>query len=45
MLPGGDAIVISGGDNWTGTATTNTGNNNSTVLNLGHQRAARAATT
>ena len=35
MLPAGDAIVISGGDNWTGTATTNTGNNNSTVLNLG----------
>jgi YVTN family beta-propeller protein len=35
MLPLGDAIVISGGDNWTGTATTNTGNNNSTVLDLG----------
>jgi YVTN family beta-propeller protein len=35
MLPAGDAIVISGGDNWTGTATTNTGNNNSTVLDLG----------
>src|SRR5512134_1402821 len=34
MLPAGDAIVISGGDNWTGTATTNTGNNNSTVLDL-----------
>ncbi len=35
MLPAGDAIVISGGDNWTGTGTTNTGNNNSTVLDLG----------
>jgi len=41
MLPGGDAIVISGGDNWTGTATTNTGNNNSTVLNLGTNVLAR----
>jgi len=41
MLPGGDAIVISGGDNWTGTATTNTGNNNSTVLNLGTNELAR----
>ncbi|HEY6514451.1 MAG TPA: PA14 domain-containing protein [Burkholderiaceae bacterium] len=34
MLPGGDAIVISGGDNWTGTGTTNTGNNRSSVLDL-----------
>ena len=41
MLPSGDAIVISGGDNWTGTATTNTGNNNSTVLNLGSNELVR----
>ena len=34
MLPSGDAIVISGGDNWTGTATTNTGNKNSSILSL-----------
>ncbi|MFO1220580.1 MAG: PA14 domain-containing protein [Burkholderiaceae bacterium] len=34
MLPGGDAIAISGGDNWTGTSTTNTGNPSATVLDL-----------
>jgi len=41
MLPFGDAIVISGGDNWTGTGTTNTGNNNSTVLDLSTNGLAR----
>ena len=41
VLPGGDAIFIAGGDNWTGTGTTNTGNNNSNVLNLGTNALAR----
>lgn len=32
LLPDGGAIAISGGDNWTGTGTTNTGNPSATVL-------------
>ena len=32
-LPGTDNVFIAGGDNWTGTRTTNTGNRNSNVLN------------
>ena len=32
VLPGGDAVFLAGGDNWTGTATTNTGNNNSNLF-------------
>jgi YVTN family beta-propeller protein len=35
VLPGGDAVFIAGGDNWTGTATTNTGNNNSNLFSIG----------
>ena len=35
VLPGGDAVFIAGGDNWTGTATTNTGNNNSNIFSIG----------
>ena len=34
LLPGGTGIVINGGDNWTGTATTNTGNNNSNLFTV-----------
>jgi YVTN family beta-propeller protein len=34
VLPGGDQVFIAGGDNWTGTGTTNTGNNNSNLLTL-----------
>jgi YVTN family beta-propeller protein len=34
LLPGGDQIFIAGGDNWTGTATTNSGNNNSNLFNV-----------
>ena len=34
VLPQGGQIYIAGGDNWTGTGTTNTGNNNSNVLDL-----------
>jgi len=34
VLPQGGQVFLAGGDNWTGTATTNTGNNNSNVLDL-----------
>jgi hypothetical protein len=34
VLPAGDKVFIAGGDNWTGTATTNTGNNNSNLFNV-----------
>ncbi len=34
VLPGGGAVVINGGDNWTGTGTTNTGNNSSNVFDV-----------
>jgi YVTN family beta-propeller protein len=34
MLADGSAVAISGGDNWTGTGTTNTGNDKSTVFNV-----------
>jgi YVTN family beta-propeller protein len=33
VLPQGGKVFIAGGDNWTGTATTNTGNNNSNLFN------------
>jgi YVTN family beta-propeller protein len=33
LLPGGNGIIIFGGDNWTGTSTTNTGNNNVNLFN------------
>jgi YVTN family beta-propeller protein len=32
VLPDGNGVFIAGGDNWTGTATTNTGNNNSNLF-------------
>ena len=32
VLPGGNQVFIAGGDNWTGSATTNTGNNNSNLF-------------
>jgi len=35
LLPGLGNVFVAGGDNWTGTGTTNTGNNNSSVLNAG----------
>jgi YVTN family beta-propeller protein len=34
LLPDGSAVFIAGGDNWTGTATTNTGNNNANLFSL-----------
>lgn len=32
VLPLGDAVLLTGGDNWTGTNTTNTGNDNSNIF-------------
>jgi hypothetical protein len=32
VLPDGGRVFVAGGDNWTGTGTTNTGNNNSNLL-------------
>ncbi|HEY5809783.1 MAG TPA: DUF4082 domain-containing protein, partial [Povalibacter sp.] len=34
VLPQGGQIFLAGGDNWTGTGTTNTGNNNTNILDL-----------
>jgi hypothetical protein len=33
VLPQSGNVLVAGGDNWTGTATTNTGNNNSNIFN------------
>ncbi len=35
VVPGGGQVFIAGGDNWTGTSTTNTGNNNSNTFEYG----------
>jgi YVTN family beta-propeller protein len=40
-LPGGGQVFIAGGDNWTGTSTTNTGNNNSNLVDYGNESIAR----
>ncbi len=32
VLPAGGQVFVAGGDNWTGTGTTNTGNNNSNLI-------------
>jgi YVTN family beta-propeller protein len=32
VLPAGSQVFVAGGDNWTGTGTTNTGNNNSNLI-------------
>ena len=42
LLPAGDTVLISGGDNWTGSVTTNTGNNNSNLYSVGSQALARS---
>jgi hypothetical protein len=41
VLPGGGGVFIAGGDNWTGTGTTNTGNDNSNVFNYGNNTLTR----
>jgi len=43
VLPGGDAVFLAGGDNWTGTATTNTGNNNSNLFSPATNTLARGS--
>jgi len=35
LLPQSGNVLVAGGDNWTGTQTTNTGNNNSNIFNPG----------
>ena len=35
VLPDGSGVFIAGGDNWSGTGTTNTGNNNSNLFGIG----------
>ncbi len=43
LLPqaGGATVFLAGGDNWTGTATTNTGNRNTNLLDVGASTLAR----
>ena len=41
LLPDGSGVFIAGGDNWTGSATTNTGNNNSNLFSNGNNTLAR----
>src|SRR5262249_35436765 len=38
VLPQSGNVLVAGGDNWTGTATTNTGNNNSNIFSPGRQQ-------
>ena len=40
-LPGGSQVFIAGGDNWTGTGTTNTGNNNSNLIDYDNETISR----
>ncbi len=42
ILPQSGDILISGGDNWTGSNTTNTGNNNSNLFDYGDNTLARS---
>jgi YVTN family beta-propeller protein len=41
VLPQGGSVFIAGGDNWTGTGTTNTGNNNSNLFDYGNDTLTR----
>ena len=41
LLPDGSGVFLAGGDNWTGSTTTNTGNNNSTVFSVGSNALSR----
>ena len=43
ILPQSGEILIAGGDNWTGTGTNNTGNNNSNIFDFGDNTLARSA--
>ena len=41
VLPQSGQVVLNGGDNWTGTGTTNTGNNNTNIFNPGNNTLTR----
>jgi YVTN family beta-propeller protein len=41
LLPGGQEVLLTGGDNWTGTSTTNTGSSNTNVFKVGTNTLAR----
>lgn len=41
VLPQGGNVFLAGGDNWTGTATTNTGNKNTTLFSYGENTLVR----
>ena len=41
LVPGGTEVIINGGDNWSGSATTNSGNNNSNRFNVASRSLAR----
>ncbi len=41
VVPGGGQVFIAGGDNWTGSSTTNTGNNNSNTFDYGNNTLVR----
>ena len=43
ILPQSGEILIAGGDNWTGSGTTNSGNNNSNIFDFGDNTLARSA--
>jgi YVTN family beta-propeller protein len=43
VLPAGGKVFVAGGDNWTGTGTTNTGNNNSNLIDYGSETITRQA--
>jgi hypothetical protein len=43
LLPDGSGVFISGGDNWTDTGTTNTGNNNTNLLSYTNNTLTRGA--
>ena len=43
MLPSGAAVVLNGGDNWTGTRTTNGPNNNSNIFDVATRSLTRAS--
>ena len=42
LLPQSGNVLVAGGDNWTGTATTNTGNNNSNIFSPGDNSLTRS---
>ena len=43
VLPHSGAVLLAGGDNWTGSSTTNTANNNSNIFDSGTNTLARGA--